>query len=100
MPARAYNKLKSKKIFPVCIIAKINNNVYCLELLANITTSDVFNVRYISQYKPPDMPSDLRSNPTHFGGPDAVAFINIGANMKIIQISFVITYRYLLLSFS
>ena len=73
MPARAYNKLKSKKIGPVRVISKINDNVYHLELPSDITTSDVFNIRYLSPYKSPDVPFDSRSNPTHPGGPDAAA---------------------------
>ena len=54
MPSHAYNKLKSKKIGPLKVAARINDNVYRIELPADITTSDVFNVRYLSKYSPPD----------------------------------------------
>ena len=73
MPSHAYNKLKSKKIGPLKVTARINDNVYRIELPADITTSDVFNVRYLSKYSPPDALSDSESNPTHSGEPDAAA---------------------------
>lgn len=56
MPAHAYNKLKA---------------AYCLQLPADIKTSDVFNVKYLSRYFPPD--HDSRSNPIQLGGPFAAA---------------------------
>lgn len=73
LPAREYNKLHSKKVGPLRIAARINDNVYRIVLPADMTTSDVFNVRYLSKYSPPDIPSDSGSNPTHPGGPDAAA---------------------------
>lgn len=71
MPAHAYNKLKDKKIGPVQIIERINDNAYRLQLPADMKTSDVFNVKYLSRYFPPD--PDSRSNPVQLGGPDAAA---------------------------
>lgn len=50
----AYNKLKTKKIGHVKITKRINDNSYRLQLPAEITTSDVFNVKYVSRYFPPD----------------------------------------------
>lgn len=73
MPAHAYNKLKAKKIGPLKVLERINDNAYRLRLPSDITTSDVFNVKYISRYFPPDQPCDSRSNPLHPGGPDAAA---------------------------
>lgn len=73
MPAHAYNKLKAKKIGPVKILERINDNAYRLQLPDNITTSDVFNVKYISRYFPPDQEPDSRSNPINLGGTDAAA---------------------------
>lgn len=73
IPSHAYNKLKSKKIGHVPIVAKINDNVYRVQLPSDITTSNVFNVRFLTQFFPPDDPSDSRSNPAHPGGPDAAA---------------------------
>ena len=43
VPSHAYNKLKAKKIGPLKVTARINDNVYRIELSADITTSDVFN---------------------------------------------------------
>ncbi|KAG2264906.1 hypothetical protein Bca52824_071985 [Brassica carinata] len=73
MPAHSYNKLKAKKIGPLEVLERINDNAYRLQLPADITTSDVFNVKYPSRYFPPEQPSDSRSNPLHLGGPDAAA---------------------------
>ncbi|XP_022552170.1 uncharacterized protein LOC111203058 [Brassica napus] len=56
MPAHAYNKLKAKKIGPVEVLEHINDNAYRLRLPSDITTSDVFNVKYLSRYFPPDVP--------------------------------------------
>ncbi|KAG2269450.1 hypothetical protein Bca52824_064005 [Brassica carinata] len=73
MHAHSYNKLKAKKTGPLEVLERINDNAYRLQLPADITTSDVFNVKYLSRYFPPEQPSDLRSNLLHPGGPDAVA---------------------------
>lgn len=73
MPAGTYNKLKPKKIGHLKVLERINDNAYRLQLPSDITTSDVFNVKYLSRYFPPDQPHDSRSNPLHPGGPDAAA---------------------------
>ena len=73
MPAHAYNKLKAKKIGPLQVLERINDNAYRLQLPADITTSDVFNVKYLSRYVPPDAIHDSRSNLSHPGGPDAAS---------------------------
>ena len=73
MPAHAYNKLKAKKIGPLEVLECINDNAYRLRLPSDITTSDVFNVKYLSRYFPPDQPHDSRLNPLHPEGPDAAA---------------------------
>ena len=71
MPAHVYNKLKAKKIGPLTVLERINDNAYRLQLPANINTSDVFNVRYLSRFVPPDADPDSRSNPSNLTGPDA-----------------------------
>ncbi|CAA7027456.1 unnamed protein product [Microthlaspi erraticum] len=71
MPAHSYNKLKAKKIGHLTVLEQINDNAYRLQLPANINTSDVFNVRYLSCYAPPDPVPDSWSNPSNPGGPDA-----------------------------
>ena len=71
MPAHAYNKLKAKKIGPLTVLERINDNVYRLQLPANITPSDGFNVRYLSRFVSPDPVPDSRSNRSNPEGPDA-----------------------------
>lgn len=73
MPAHAYNKLKVKKIGPLKVLERINDNTYRLQLPANVNTSDVFNVRFLSRFIPPDTAPDSRSNPSNPGGPDAAS---------------------------
>ena len=73
MHDHAYNKLKAKKIGPLEVLERINDNTYRLQLPSNITTSDVFNVKYLSRYFPPDQPHDSQTNLLHLGGPDAAA---------------------------
>lgn len=45
MPARTYNKLKSKKFGPLEVLERINDNAYRLKLPADINSSDVFNLK-------------------------------------------------------
>ena len=45
-----YNKLKARKIGPVEILKKINNNAYRLRLPEEVHTSDIFNVRHLIPY--------------------------------------------------
>ncbi|CAM8972780.1 unnamed protein product [Rhodiola kirilowii] len=73
MPAHAFNKLKAKKIGPLAVLERINDNAYRLRLPPDITTSDVFNVKYLSRYHHVDPVPDSRANPSHPGGPDAAA---------------------------
>ncbi|KAL0847509.1 hypothetical protein Bca101_020755 [Brassica carinata] len=73
MPAHSYNKLKAKKIGPLEVLERINDNAYRLQLPAHITTSDVFNVRHLSRYVPPDPLPDLGSNLSNPGGPDVAS---------------------------
>ncbi|PKU63318.1 hypothetical protein MA16_Dca013362 [Dendrobium catenatum] len=53
-PPGAYSKLAKRKIGPVPILAKINDNAYRIELPADCNTSSTFNVADISPYKPAD----------------------------------------------
>lgn len=73
MPSRAYNKLKAKKIGPLEVLERINDNAYRLCLPPDITKSDVFNVKYLSRYLPADQVPDSRANPLHPRSPDAAA---------------------------
>lgn len=73
MPARAYNKLKAKKIGSLEVLERINDNAYRLRLPSDISTSDVFNVKYLTCYVPASSVSDSGSNPSYLGSPDAAA---------------------------
>ncbi|KAL0747395.1 hypothetical protein Bca101_029397 [Brassica carinata] len=76
MPAHAYNKLKSKKIGPLEVLERINDNAYRLKLPADMNTSDVFNVKYLSRFFSDFFPSDAHdsgSNPSQQGRPDAAS---------------------------
>jgi hypothetical protein len=46
-PVGEYNKLATRKVGLVQIIAKINPNAYQLKLPSHIKTSDVFNVKHL-----------------------------------------------------
>jgi hypothetical protein len=46
-PVEEYNKLATRKVGPIEIIAKINPNAYRLKLPSHIKTSNVFNVKHL-----------------------------------------------------
>ena len=49
-PIGTYNKLKARKIGPVEILMKINDNVHRLRLPEEVHTFDVFNVKHLIPY--------------------------------------------------
>ncbi|KAI0491610.1 hypothetical protein KFK09_025870 [Dendrobium nobile] len=49
-----YTKLSRRKLGPVPIVAKINDNAYTVELPTGYNTSPTFNVSDIWPYHPPD----------------------------------------------
>jgi hypothetical protein len=49
-PVGTYNKLKARKIGPVEILKRINDNAYRLKLPENVHTSDVFNIKHLIPY--------------------------------------------------
>ena len=73
MPAHAYNKLKAKKIGPLEVLERINDNAYRLRLPDDINTSDVFNVKYLTRFVSSANDPDSGSNPSHPGRPDAAS---------------------------
>lgn len=73
MPARDYNKLKAKKIGPLEILERFNDNAYRVQLPAHINCSDIFNVRFFTPFIAEDTGSDSVVNPIPPEGPDAVA---------------------------
>lgn len=68
MPLREYNKLKSRKIGPVEIVARINANAYRVALPPHLKTSDVFNVKFLSPFHGDNDGLDSWSNPSPPGG--------------------------------
>lgn len=49
-PICEYNKFKSRKIGPVQVVERINENAYRVLLPPHMRTPDVFNVKYLSPY--------------------------------------------------
>ena len=49
-PSKAYNKLKARKVVPLEVLEKINNNAYRLCLPPHMHTSDVYNVKHLVPY--------------------------------------------------
>lgn len=62
MPLHEYNKLRSRKIGPVQVLERINNNAYMLQLPDNIKTANVFNVKYLSKFKGDNDVPDSEAN--------------------------------------
>lgn len=57
-----YNKLKSRKIGPLEIVEKINNNAYRLKLPPHMHTADVFNVKHLVPFVAEDDAENSRTN--------------------------------------
>lgn len=71
--AHAYNKLKARKIGPLEVVERIYDNAYRLRLPADVNTSDVFNVKYLSRFVSTTDEPDSGSNPSNPGRRDAAA---------------------------
>ncbi|KAG7552856.1 Reverse transcriptase domain [Arabidopsis thaliana x Arabidopsis arenosa] len=67
-PASTYNKLKARKIGPLEVLEKINNNAYRLRLPPHMHTANVFNVKHLFPYVPDD---DNENSGTNFSLPPA-----------------------------
>lgn len=61
-PPHEYNKLKARKIGPLDIVEKINQNAYRVCLPPNVRCSDVFNVKHLVPFVSQDESEDSRSN--------------------------------------
>ncbi len=72
------NQRKSKLLpiadGPLCVVARINNNAYKVDLPSEYNVSTTFNVRDLSSYLEDDFKDgeelDLRANPNQQGGVD------------------------------
>lgn len=62
LPAHEYNKLRSRKIGPLKVLERINDNAYRVELPDHIMTANVFNVKYLSKFKGDNEDQDSGSN--------------------------------------
>lgn len=62
LPAHEYNKLRSRKIGPVKVLERINQNAYRLELPDHIKTANVFNVKYLFKFKGDNDEQDSEAN--------------------------------------
>lgn len=59
-PPNTYNKLKARKIGPLEIIEKINNNAYRLRLPPHMHTAAVFNVKHLVPFAAEDTSANSR----------------------------------------
>ena len=62
MPSHEYNKLRSRKIGPVEVLERINDNAYRLQLPAHMKTSNVFNVKFLSKFRGDNDEPDSETN--------------------------------------
>lgn len=62
MPSHEYNKLRSRKIGPIEVLERINDNAYRLQLPPHMKTSNVFNVKYLSQFRGDNDDPDSETN--------------------------------------
>ena len=69
-PPNSYNKLKSRKVGPLEVLEKINNNAYRLRLPSHMNTSDVFNVKHLVGYLSEDEEDNANSR-ANFFSPEA-----------------------------
>lgn len=62
LPSHEYNKLRSRKIGPVKVLERINDNAYRLELPEHLKTSNVFNLKYLTPYRGANDLQDSEAN--------------------------------------
>lgn len=71
LPLREYNKLKSRKIGPVEVLERINDNAYKVRLPPYLRTSNVFNVKHLYPFHGDNDDLDSWPNPLSPEGTDA-----------------------------
>lgn len=54
LPSGTHHKLKARKLGPFHIILKCGDNAYVIDLPPELKISNVFNVKNMSEYFPPD----------------------------------------------
>lgn len=62
LPTHEYNKLRSRKIGPVTVLERINENAYRLQLPDHIKTANVFNVKFLSKFHGDNTDQDSEAN--------------------------------------
>ncbi|KAI0495824.1 hypothetical protein KFK09_022127 [Dendrobium nobile] len=65
-PVGQYSKLSPRKLGPIPISKRINDNAYIVELPPHIHTSSTFNVADIHAYHPPDEIDNINSSTVAF----------------------------------
>lgn len=93
-PIGQYNKLKPRKIGPVEIIAKINENAYRLALPPHIHTANVFNVKHLFKYEPDDDTLAGFVDDSSSGGGSDVAYI-----INPLYLGFLVSFSIIMLVF-
>lgn len=61
-PSGTYNKLKAKKVGPIPIIKRINDNAYVMGFPTEWKTSNTFNVKDLFEFYSPDGVETIEQN--------------------------------------
>lgn len=75
-PVGEYRKLVDRKIGPLEVLERLNNNAYRLKLPSHFKTSNVFNIKHLIPYVGDFSNNDIANSITNSfqpGGTDAVS---------------------------
>lgn len=85
-PPGRHHKLKQKKYGPFCVLQRINDNAYVLDLPVDMCVSSTFNVSDLTAYFPPivlDYPDHtLRTSSVQLIKSDVVANSNSESDLE------------------